>query len=165
MTLNNMKRLAFILLLMVSGFACTQAQTMPATIAPFKILTTKDQNLTPADLPKNKPVVLIYFAPDCPHCQKLIRELKPDMDKLKKFEVVMITFTDIRMVKTFENDYGLDKYPNFILGTEGYTYTVQRYYQLKHTPFVAIYGKNGQLQQYFDKAPEGKDVIAALKKV
>ncbi|WP_158557113.1 peroxiredoxin family protein [Mucilaginibacter conchicola] len=160
-----MKRLLFLAFAIIAGFGCSQAQTTPNTIAPYKIMTTKDQTATAADLPKNKPVILIYFAPDCPHCQKLIRDMKPDMDKFKKFEIVMITFTDIRMVKTFESDYGLTKYPNFILGTEGYTYTVQRYYQLKHTPYVAIYGKNGKLLKAFENQPEVKDILAVTSKV
>jgi thiol-disulfide isomerase/thioredoxin len=167
MTIKQMKRLIILLFAVVAGFACTQAQTqtIPLTIPPYKILTTKDQNLTPADLVKNKPVMIIYFAPDCPHCQKLINDMKPSMAKFKNIQVVMITFTDIRMVKTFENDYGLKAYPNFILGTEGYTYTVQRFYKLQHTPFVAIYGKNGQLVQSFEKQPEASDLLTAIKKV
>ena len=160
-----MKKLVFLLFMVMVGFACTQAQTMPTTIPPYKILTTKDQNLTSADLEKNKPVMIIYFAPDCPHCQKLIKDMKPSMSKFKNIQVIMITFSDIRMVKTFENDYGLKAYPNFILGTEGYTYTVQRFYQLKHTPFVAIYDKNGKLVQTFEKQPEASDLLTAIKKV
>ena len=165
MTIKQMKKLIFLLFMVIVGFACTQAQTMPTTIPPYKILTTKDQNLTPADLEKNKPVMIIYFAPDCPHCQKLIKDMKPSMGKFKNIQVIMITFSDIRMVKTFENDYGLKAYPNFILGTEGYTYTVQRFYQLKHTPFVAIYDKNGKLVQAFEKQPEASDLLTAIKKV
>ena len=165
MTIKQMKKLIFLLFMVMVGFACTQAQTMPTTIPPYKILTTKDQNLTPADLEKNKPVMIIYFAPDCPHCQKLIKDMKPSIGKFKNIQVIMITFTDIRMLKTFENDYGLKAYPNFILGTEGYTYTVQRFYQLKHTPFVAIYDKNGKLVQVFEKQPEASDLLTAIKKV
>jgi len=165
MTIKQMKKLVFLLFMVMVGFACTQAQTMPTTIPPYKILTTKDQNLTSADLEKNKPVMIIYFAPDCPHCQKLIKDMKPSMGKFKNIQVIMITFTDIRMLKTFENDYGLKAYPNFILGTEGYTYTVQRFYQLKHTPFVAIYDKNGKLVQVFEKQPEASDLLTAIKKV
>ncbi|WP_162499853.1 TlpA family protein disulfide reductase [Mucilaginibacter terrigena] len=160
-----MKRLIFLLLAVIADFACTQAQTIPSTIPPYKILTTKDQTLTPADLVKNKPVMIIYFAPDCPHCQKLINDMKPSMAKFKNIQVLLITYTDIRMVKAFENDYGLKAYPNFILGTEGYTYTVQRFYQLKHTPFVALYDKNGKLVQAFEKQPEASDLLKAIKKV
>ena len=165
MTIKQMKKLIFLLFMVMVCFACTQAQTMPTTIPPYKILTTKDQNLTSANLEKDKPVMIIYFAPDCPHCQKLIKDMKPSMGKFKNIQVIMITFSDIRMVKTFENDYGLKAYPNFILGTEGYTYTVQRFYQLKHTPFVAIYDKNGKLVQAFEKQPEASDLLTAIKKI
>lgn len=162
-----MKKLIFLLFAVIAGFACSQAQTtpIPPVIAPYKILTTKDVYTTPADLKKDKPVMLIYFAPDCPHCQKMIKDMKPVMDKFKNIQMLMITFTDIRMVKTFENDYGLKAYPNFTLGTEGYTYTVQRYYQLKHTPYVALYGKNGKLVQAFEKQPEVSDLLSAIKKI
>jgi thiol-disulfide isomerase/thioredoxin len=152
-------------LLMFSNCSGAQTFKIPPTIPPYKILTTKDQTLTPADLVKNKPVMIIYFVPDCPHCQKLINDIKPSMDKFKNIQVLMITYTDIRMVKTFENDYGLKAYPNIILGTEGYTYTVQRFYQLKHTPFVALYDKTGKLVQSFEKQPEASDLLAAIKKI
>jgi thiol-disulfide isomerase/thioredoxin len=169
MTIKKMKRLIFLLFAVIAGFACSQAQTqapiIPLTIPPYKILTTNDQTVTPANLVKNKPVMIIYFAPDCPHCQKLINDIKPSMAKFKNIQVIMITFTDIRMVKTFENDYGLKAYPNFVLGTEGYTYTVQRFYKLQHTPFVAIYNKGGQLVQTFEKQPEASDLLTAIKKI
>ncbi|MFD0795265.1 TlpA family protein disulfide reductase [Mucilaginibacter litoreus] len=164
MKLKEMKKITFLLLLIIAGFSCTRAQNIPPVIAPYKILTTNDVYVTPADLPKNTPVMLIYFAPDCPHCQKLIRDLKPSMNKLKNIQVVMITFTDIRMVKTFENDYGLKPYKNFTLGTEGYTYKVQRYYQLKHTPYIAIYDHSGKLVEAFDKEPSVDDILGAVKK-
>jgi thiol-disulfide isomerase/thioredoxin len=161
--IKEMKKLIFVLTLLIAA-GCSNAQTTPPVIAPYKILTTKDTYTTPADLKKNKPVMLIYFAPDCGHCQKLVNDMKPVMKSFKDIQVVMITFADIRMVKTFQNDYGLTAWPNFILGTEGYTYTVQRYYQLKHTPYIAIYDHKGKLVQAYEKVPEIKDLVATVKK-
>ncbi|MBB3970448.1 TlpA family protein disulfide reductase [Mucilaginibacter phyllosphaerae] len=158
-----MKKLVFFLSLVIAS-ACTRAQTTPPVIAPYKILTTNDVYTTPADLKKNKPVMLIYFAPDCGHCQKLINDMKPMMNDIKNVQVVMITFSDIRMVKTFQKDYGLTAWPNFTLGTEGYTYTVQKYYQLKHTPYIAIYDHKGKLVQAYEKPPEMKELLATIKK-
>jgi thiol-disulfide isomerase/thioredoxin len=162
--IKEMKKLIFILTLLI-GAGCSNAQPPPPpVIAPYKILTTKDTYVTPANLQKNKPVMLIYFAPDCSHCQKLITDMKPVMKSFKDIQVVMITFSDIRMVKSFQSDYGLTAWPNFILGTEGYTYTVQRYYQLKHTPYIAIYDHKGKLVQAYEKVPEIKDLVATVKK-
>ena len=158
-----MKRLLFVLTLIITA-GCSRAQETPPVIAPYKILTTKDVYSTPADLQKNKPVMLIYFATDCSHCQKLISDMKPFMKDFKGIQVVMITFSDIRMVKSFQNDYGLTAWPNFTLGTEGYTYTVQKYYQLKHTPYIAIYDHKGKLVQAYEKPPEMKELVATVKK-
>ncbi|MES2267826.1 MAG: thioredoxin-like domain-containing protein [Bacteroidota bacterium] len=158
-----MKRALLMLTLLIAA-ACTSAQTTPPVIAPYKILTTKDVYSTPADLKKNQPVMLIYFATDCGHCQKLVNDMKPFMKDFKNIQVVMITFSDIRMVKSFQNDYGLTSWPNFTLGTEGYTYTVQKYYQLKHTPYIAIYDHKGKLLQAYEKPPEIKELIATVKK-
>jgi thiol-disulfide isomerase/thioredoxin len=165
MTIKKMKKLLAILTLVIAA-GCTRAQTppIPPTIAPYKILTTKDTYTTPADLKKNQPVMLIYFAPDCGHCQKLISDMKPYMKSLKDIQVIMVTFSDIRMVKTFQNDYGLTAWPNFILGTEGYSYTVQRYYHLQHTPYIAIYDHSGKLVKAYEKAPEIKELLATVKK-
>lgn len=163
MTIKQMKKLVFFLSLVIAS-ACTRAQTTPPVIAPYKILTTKDVYSTPADLPKNKPVMLIYFATDCGHCQKLITDMKPYMKDFKDMQVVMITFSDIRMVKSFQNDYGLTAWPNFTLGTEGYTYTVQKYYKLQHTPYIAIYDHKGKLVQAYEKPPEIKELVAVAKK-
>ncbi|WP_354427273.1 MULTISPECIES: thioredoxin domain-containing protein [unclassified Mucilaginibacter] len=160
-----MKRILLMLTLLIA-VACTNAQTPPTppVIAPYKILTTKDVYSTPADLKKNQPVMLIYFATDCGHCQKLVNDMKPFMKDFKNIQVVMVTFSDIRMVKTFQNDYGLTAYPNFTLGTEGYTYTVQKYYKLQHTPYIAIYDHKGKLVQAYEKPPEMKELIATVKK-
>lgn len=157
-----MKKLLFALTLLVTVAGCSKAQ--PPVIAPYKMQKLDNTWTTPADLKKNKPVMLIYFAPDCSHCQKLIYDMKPVMRSFKDIQVIMITFTDIRMVKTFSDDYGLAAYPNFVLGTEGYTYTVQKYYQLKTTPYIAIYGKDGHLVQAFEKVPKIPDLVAAVKK-
>ncbi len=47
---------------------------------------------TANDLPKGKSVVLIYFDPDCDHCQKLMTALFKKINDFKKAEIVMVTF-------------------------------------------------------------------------
>ena len=50
------------------------------------------------------------------------------------------------------------------MGTEGYTYVVQRYYDVKSTPYIAVYDKKGKLIKGFDKIPTMQDILAELKK-
>ena len=162
-----MKKL-ILLLSFVVAVSCANAQSYvpPATIPPYHILTTDSVYITPANLKKNKSVMVIYFSPDCEHCQHLVSEMKPVMKEFKNMQVIMITWMPpLRGLREFAKDYNLNKYPNFILGTEGYTYVVQKYYRVRTTPYIAVYDKKGKLSKTFDKVPEMKDLVAAVKKV
>jgi len=111
-------------------------------------------------------VMVIYFAPDCSHCRNLMSEMKPHMDAFKNVQVVMITFVlQLKAIQTFYKDFDLKNYPNFTVGTEGYTYLVQRYYEVKTTPYVAIYDKKGKLVKAFDKAPKVDEMLDEVKKI
>ena len=163
-----MKKL-FLLFALALTATFSKAQTTPniTNIPPYRICTTDSVYVTPANLKKNKPVVIIYFAPDCGHCQHLMYEMKPKMKEFGDAQIVMITFTDFTMlpaIKTFYNDFGLSKYPNITVGTEGHTYIVQRYYEVETTPYIAVYNRKGKLVKAFAKAPSVDELIATVKK-
>lgn len=146
------------------------AQAQPKVnenIPPFKILKADSTWFTPANLKKDKPVMIIYFSPDCTHCQHLVYEMKPKMKEFADTQIVMVTFTEptmLKMLKTFNRDFDLAKYPNLTVGTEGHTYVVQQYYQVKTTPYIAVYNRKGKLVQAFEKSPTMAELIAAVKK-
>ena len=111
--------------------------------------------------------MIIYFSPDCSHCQHLVYDMKPKMKQFGDTQIVMVTFIDysmLKMIKTFSRDFDLAKYPNIIVGTEGRSYVVQRYYQVKTTPYIAIYDRKGKLVTAYDKAPTMSELIATVKK-
>lgn len=146
--------------------ACSQTAPLTKNIPPYRILSTDSNYITPANLKKNTPVMLMYFAPDCPHCQKLTKEITKNIKEFGDTQIVMITFVDptrqFKAMTTFVKDYQLKKYPNITVGTEGYTYLVQKFYQVSTTPYEAIYDKNHQLVQTFAKIPDVKDLIKAI---
>lgn len=163
-----MKKILLLFCLAIAA-GCTEAQTNyytpPPTIPPYHILTTDSVYVTPANLKKNKPVMIIYFVPDCSHCRHLIGEMKPVMKDFKGIQIVMVTFVEkLRAIKDFYKDFDLKKYPNFTVGTEGYTYVVQRYYQVATTPYIAIYDKNHRLSQAYTKPPKIEELVAAVRK-
>src|SRR3978361_1693427 len=112
----------FALLSLVILTISTQAQKkVSENIPPFKILKADSTWFTPANLKKDKPVMIIYFSPDCTHCQHLVYEMKPKMKELGDTQIVMVTFTEptmLKMLKTFNRDFDLAKYPNLTVGTE-----------------------------------------------
>lgn len=92
-----MKRLAFLLLILLTSVACSQMLSGAKTVATpmadsagkplsmdFKIELTgiKDANM-PFSVFSSKPLMLYYFSPFCPHCQRSY----PNIQKVaKEFE-------------------------------------------------------------------------------
>lgn len=149
------------------------AQPAPASkskaaqgIPNYKILNTDSVYVTPANLKKNMPVMIIYFSPDCSHCQHLMYELKPKMNDLKNVQVVMITFTSqMKAIQVFQRDFDLKKYPNFTVGTEGDSFVVQQYFDVHSTPYIALYDKNRKLVKAWEKAPPVDELADEAKKL
>jgi len=165
--LNTMKKIIFFFGLLFA-ISCTNAQsfTPPSNIPPYRILTTDSVYVTPANLKKDKPVMIVYFSPDCGHCQHLMHEIKTKISDFKNMQVVMITFVEqMRAIKDFSAVYKLADYPNFTLGTEGYTYLVQQFYQVRTTPYIALYDKKHKLTKFYDKAPPIDELAETVKKL
>jgi len=163
-----MKPLYFLILFLgISLTACSQDAPPNKDIPPYRILTTENKYETPADLKKNVPVMIMYFAPDCPHCQHVTMELTKHIKEFGNTQIVMISFVDpnrqFKALTKFVDDYQLKKYPNIRVGTEGYTYLVQKFYQVRTTPYEAVYDKNHKLVETFAKIPEISDLVKAVK--
>jgi thioredoxin-related protein len=165
--IDTMKKIfVLICLLIAAGCSFAQNNEKPgAAIPPYKVLTTDSAWLTPANL-QHRRMLLIYFSPDCPHCQHMTMDLKQKIKQLGDTQIMMITWSnnyDIRAIKNFVRDYNLKKIPNITVATEGYSYLIQKYFKIETTPFVAIYNSNGKLTKSFNKQPETDVVIAAVK--
>ncbi len=93
------------------------------------------------ELPKGKPVILIYFDSGCDHCQILMKELFKKINEFKKTEIILVTFKPISDVVMFEKKYQIRKYPNIQAGTEGTLFYLRNYFQLIKMPFIALYDK------------------------
>ncbi|NCD69189.1 TlpA family protein disulfide reductase [Mucilaginibacter agri] len=161
-----MKQLFLSLFALVAITGCIQAQNKNIENLPmYHILNTDSVNVTTAKLKKDKPVMIIYFSPDCSHCQHLMYELKPKLKELSNVQIVMISFVQYRMIKDFYKSFGLSAYPNITVGTEGYTYEMQQHFEIKTTPYIAIFDKHGKLYKAYEKAPAVDELIATAKKV
>ena len=133
------------------------------SLPPFKMYRSDKTIFNAAELPKTKPVVLIYFDPDCEHCQKLMKELFQKIDAFKKAEIIMVTFKPIEEVAAFEKLNNTQKHSNIIVGTEGTGFYLRNYYGLMTMPFTALYDKKGNLNYSYRKETLVDDLINRLK--
>lgn len=138
-----------------------QAQSIP----PFRITLSDNNIFNGSDVPKGKPMILIYFDPECDHCQKLMDELFKNVDSLKKAEIVMVTYKPVIELPAFEAKYDTHRYTNIKVGTEGTGFYLRRFYGLVIMPFTALYDKEGNLNYSYKSGTPIHDLIGRLKKL
>lgn len=134
-------------------------------VPPFRMTQSNGKLFNATNLPYGKPILLIYFSPDCDHCQVMMKEWFKKADDFKKASVVMISFLPIDKMKTFEKDFKTNQYPNIIVGTEGFGFFVRNYYQIADMPFMALYDKNGNLISSHEKNIPLNELANKLKKL
>lgn len=156
---NQNVRNFFLFVLLLCQLATARAQTIP----PFKMQLTSGKAFTSADVSKAKPLVIIYFAPDCEHCQALIRGLLNRINDFKKAQIVLVSFEPVSMVRNFERDYHLDSHTNIKCGTEIPTFYFKNLFNLSKTPFTALYNKNGKLVVAYKNETPLDDLVEHLK--
>ena len=85
----------------------------------FTIYTVPDSTaFSNEQLKKNKPVVLMFFSPDCDHCQKETKELLAYKEKLKGLQIIMASAAAFAEIKTFYKEYNIASMPNIIMGKD-----------------------------------------------
>ena len=165
-----MKQLLFILL--VSGISfCANAQKekkqpyqKDSTLPSFKMLLTDSTTWFNSDeLPKDKPVVIVYFNPECGHCQLTAHEFMEKADAFKDAFFVWITYrATMDEIKRFGTDAKMMDAANIKLGKE-MAYTIVPYFGVQYTPYVAVYNKTGKLVKTFDGGTDPDTVLNLLK--
>lgn len=158
------KLINLFLFILLANTAFAQSVAGTKKIAPFKMQLTNGQQYTSAQLAKG-PVVLIYFSPDCEHCQAFTKDLIKNYPVVANKQVIMVTFQAMDMLKPFVTQYNLNKYLNLKVGTEGTSYVVQHYYQIRSFPYIAIYDKNGNLVKTYEGEQPHAEIFKTLKAI
>lgn len=131
----------FLVTIMMAISFIANAQT--GKIPPFSMLQGNGKVFKAQNLPLGKPVIIIYFDPDCDHCEKTTKELLAKMNEFKKASIAMVTYLPVDKVLEFEKKYALKKYANIYVGTEGSTSFLRNYYRLTSMPYLTLYTKDG----------------------
>ncbi len=160
--MNGKNRFTFLIinfLFFIFFYSSAHAQSIPS----FKMLLTNGKTFGEKDLPKGKPVVIIYFAPDCEHCQTLMNAVFKTISSFKKVEIVMVTFKPLNEVVDFEKNYQVYKYSNIIVGSELPVFFFKTHYNLMNTPFTVIYDKQGKYIYSYKKETPIDDLVNRVK--
>lgn len=143
-----------------------QADTLPPykqvpVVPPFSISLADGTTFTKADLEK-KPTLILYFSPNCGHCQLETEEIIARNKALGKLQIVMITSRPVEDMKSFADKYMLHKFANIKIGSDLNRFVTQ-FYKVKFTPFSALYNKKGDLVKVYESGIDYDDLLANTK--
>jgi hypothetical protein len=150
----------FIVLLTVTNIVEGRCQS--GKLPPFAIMQANGKIFRAYELPVRKPMVIIYFSPECDHCHILMKDFLKNEATFRRASVVMITHLAVGKVAQFVQRYALNKYPNVFVGTEGTWLFVKNYYKIIEMPFIALHDSNGSLVKIFREEGTLPDVVKQL---
>ena len=153
------------LVLVVVFIAALNSVFAQKKIPPFRMAQSDGKLFNASNLPMGKPVIIIYFSPECDHCHVLMKEWFKQAGNFKKASVAMITFLPLNSVALFEKEYNTRQHSNIITGTEGSAFFVRNYYKVLDLPFVALHDKNGNLIATYSKDIPLNTLAAKLRQL
>lgn len=160
---DKMKASPWYMLLVLSLFILSFSKKAASqTIPNFKLELTNGKMFSSAEISHQKPLIIIYFAPDCEHCQVLIKSVLKRINEFKKSQIILASFESLEQVSIFEKDYGLKSYANIKTGIEKPVFFFRYYFHLENTPFTALYDKHGKYVISYKKQTSVDDLLEHL---
>jgi thioredoxin-related protein len=159
-----MRLFTCILACFLSSFAYAQKDSLAAPfqknpgIPAFDLLKTDSStHITRADINAKRKTIIMFFSPECTHCQHQTEDMIAAIDSLKDIQIVMATYQPFEEMVAFNQKYGIEKYSNIKLGRDT-KYFFPPFYQMKSLPHLALYNDKGNYITSF----EGNQKIATL---
>lgn len=153
-------------MLLCSASFAQQEYDTPKNIPPFNMVLSDGVTYYNAShVEKARPLMIIYFDPECGHCQEYTKQIIKNISKFSNVQIVMICAAPgLQPLKKFIADFGLDKYKNMKVGTEGMYHATMNFYHVDVTPFTALYNKNGVLITSYRTVPTIQTLVLQLSK-
>jgi peroxiredoxin len=148
-------------ILIIGLFATCKSRTRGETFPAFDILladsTTRVNTTT---IKKGNPIVLLYFSPDCEHCQKVTEAILQHMSAMKQAQFYFITNDPFERLKVFNGQYKLNHFPNIILGRDE-QFFLFRHFKGVYPPYLVLYDRHKQQKATF-QGETSVDTIISL---
>lgn len=114
------------------------------------------------NIEKDKPTLIFYFNPSCGHCQSETEEILSKMKDLNNLQIVMVTSHPLDAMANFSNYFKLNRFPSIKIGSDTARY-VSWFYNVKFTPFSALYDKSGSLVKVYEDGIDMNELIESVK--
>jgi len=152
-----MKALIIIAMLGLSTWGCSTrgGETLPSFDL---LLSDSTTTLHTADIREGNPIALLFFSPDCEHCQHETETIIHHMDSLKGVRFFFITNDPLDRLKMFDHVYKLNKYSNITLAWDN-QFLFPRHFKGAYPPYLVIYDRDRRMRGAFEGGLEANKMI------
>jgi thioredoxin-related protein len=127
-------------------------------IPEFDLLKTdSNSHVTRESIKAKHRTMIMFFSPECTHCQHQTEDMLAAIDSLKDIQIVMATYQPFEEMVAFNQKYNIEKYSNIKLGRDT-KYFFPPFYRMKSLPHLALYNSRGNYITSF----EGNQKIATI---
>lgn len=148
-------------MIVFGGYGQTAAQK--TGLPRFNIQLINGSHVSYRDLPADKPLLLIYFAPDCEHCREFMGRLMGRIKDFRQTQILLVSYLPLPALQKFSNDFKLAPYPNIKIGSEGNSFVIPSHFRIGKFPFTAVYSRAGKLVSIYREVPP-LDILADMVK-
>jgi thiol-disulfide isomerase/thioredoxin len=114
------------------------------------------------NIPEGKPVLLVFFSPDCDHCEMTIKEILGKMDSLKGVQFYMFTPMDLALLRPFAKKLSLASYKNITMGKD-YQYFFPAFYGAQYVPYLVVYDRKKKFVKMWEGGAKIPELMAVLR--
>ena len=136
------------------------------TLPPIKIIQsiqgTDTSWFTNSNLVKGKSTIIIYFSPDCGHCQFEAKEMVKERDSLTNANFVWVSYHPMEDIVAFTEKYKLSKLANCVVGRDP-KYFIPAFFRVEFTPFIAVYNAQGHFVKEFRDGAKVSELFEAIQ--
>jgi hypothetical protein len=137
----------------------------PASIPNFKFYSAAGKEFTKASLKPNTAVIVVYFDPDCDHCNKQAAVIRDGIAKLADVQMLWVAFpATAEAITAFGRKYFALQFGKNVHFARDNDYTFDQAFGYSEAPTIHVYNKAGKYTKSFKKQEASvADLIAATK--
>jgi peroxiredoxin len=159
-----MKNLIFISSVLLLSFT-TLLKAQTASLPNFKFYTAGNKEFTKTSLKPNTPVIVVYFDPDCDHCNKQAGIIRDGIAKFSDIQMIWVAFpASAEDITAFGRKYFAAQFGKNIHFMRDNDYTFDQAFGYSEAPTIHVYNKLGKLTKSFKKKEASvEELLAATK--
>ncbi|HTN46757.1 MAG TPA: thioredoxin fold domain-containing protein [Flavipsychrobacter sp.] len=147
-------------------FAQSAGDTLPymknRELPSFNLLSLDSTEFNTSHIKEGRKIMMVYFSPNCDHCEQLTTELIQHQDKWTDVEIYMITpLPLLSTLREFDSKYHVSQQKQMHLYQEP-AHLFLDYYGVRSFPYIALYDEHKMFVKAFPNGVRFEELMETV---